>query len=233
MHLTIARQTFVLALWTNGHDVMIMRFIQNGILLMLSQPLLYSFRRCPYAIRARLAIAMSGVMVTVQEVDLKAKPERMLQLSAKATVPVLELPDGRVIDESLDIMLWSLQQNDPLAMLDNFSDEMQALIKRNDSEFKYVLDQYKYPERRAEFSKGHYRTLAEIFLLYLNTRLRQQDYLFGDKPSMADLALMPFIRQFAHVDSAWFDASPYKQLREWLNGWEASDIFTKVMQKTL
>ena len=200
---------------------------------MLSQPLLYSFRRCPYAIRARLAIALSGVIVTVQEVDLKAKPERMLQLSAKATVPVLELPDGRVIDESLDIMLWSFQQSDPLAMLDKFSDEMQALIKRNDGEFKYALDQYKYPESRAEFSREHYRTLAEIFLLYLDTRLRQQAYLFGDKPSMADLALVPFIRQFAHVDNAWFDASPYKQLREWLNGWEASDIFTKIMQKTL
>ena len=212
---------------------MIKRFIQNGTLLMLSQPLLYSFRRCPYAIRARLAIAMSGVIVTVQEVDLKAKPERMLQLSAKATVPVLELPDGRVIDESLDIMLWSFQHSDPLGMLDNFSDEMQALIKRNDSEFKYALDQYKYPERRAEFSREHYRTLAEMFLLYLDTRLRQQAHLFGDKPSMADLAIMPFIRQFAHVDNAWFDASPYKALREWLNGWQASDIFTKVMQKTL
>ncbi len=210
---------------------MIKRFIQNGILLMLSQPLLYSFRRCPYAIRARLAIAMSGVVVTMQEVDLNAKPERMLQLSAKATVPVLELPDGRVIDESLDIMLWSLQQSDPLGMLDNFSDEVRALIKRNDTEFKNALDQYKYPERHPEFSREYYRTLAEMFLLYLNTRLKQQNYLFGDKASIADLALMPFIRQFSRVDKDWFVASPYESLHKWLNAWEASDVFIGVMQK--
>ncbi len=198
---------------------------------MLSQPLLYSFRRCPYAIRARLAIAISGVSVAICEVDLKAKPERMLQLSAKATVPVLELPDGSVLDESLDIMLWSLHQNDPLGMLDNFLDEVRALIKRNDTEFKYALDQYKYPERYPEFSMLHSRMQAEIFLRELNARLVESTYLFGDKAGIADLALLPFIRQFAGVDRVWFEASPYASLRTWLARWEASDVFIKIMRK--
>jgi glutathione S-transferase len=158
MHVAIAGKTLVLAFRTGRHGLIIRRFQENGILLAMSFfPLLYSFRRCPYAIRARLAIAISQVSVDLCEVDLKAKPERMLQLSPKATVPVLELPDGRVIDESLDIMLWAFQQNDPLGVLDNFCTEAQALIKGNDTQFKYALDRYKYPERYPEFSMSHYR----------------------------------------------------------------------------
>ena len=200
---------------------------------MLPKPLLYTFRRCPYAIRARLAIAISGVSVDLYEVDLKAKPACMLQLSAKATVPVLRLPDGSVIDESLDIMLWAFQQHDPLDMLPDFSNEARALIKRNDTEFKHVLDRYKYPERYPEFPMQHYRAQSEIILHELNTRLVETHYLFGNKAGIADLALLPFIRQFTGVDRAWFDASPYAQLRAWLIAWEASDVFTKIMQKTL
>ncbi|MGH8109858.1 MAG: glutathione S-transferase [Arenimonas sp.] len=195
-------------------------------------PLLYSFRRCPYAIRARLAIASSGVVVEPSEVDLKAKPARMLQLSPKGTVPVLVLTDGSVIEESLDIMLWALQQHDPLGLLDGFSDDAKALIRRNDGEFKSALDRYKYPERYPEYSMQHYRAHGEIFLSELNTRLEKQDYLFGDKPGMTDLALMPFIRQFAQVDRGWFDTSAYLFLRKWLVTWEASDLFIKVMQKS-
>ncbi len=138
---------------------------------MLSLPLLYSFRRCPYAIRARMAIAVSGVEVALQEVDLKAKPERMLQLSPKGTVPVLALPDGRVLDESMDIMLWAFRQHDPLGMLDGFSEDAKALVKRNDTEFKQLLDRYKYPERYPEFPALHYRAEGEIFLRDLNARL--------------------------------------------------------------
>ncbi len=200
---------------------------------MLPKPLLYTFRRCPYAIRARLAIAISGLRVDICEVDLKAKPERMLQLSSKATVPVLVFADGLVIDESLDIMLWAFQQHDPLGMLPSFSDEARALIERNDTEFKYALDRYKYPERYREFSMQHYRAQGEIMLHDLNTRLVETPYLFWNKAGIADLALLPFIRQFAGVDRAWFDASPYAQLRAWLIAWEASDVFTKIMQKTL
>ncbi len=198
---------------------------------MSSLPQLYSFRRCPYAIRARLAIAASGVAVELYEVDLKAKPERMLRLSPKGTVPVLVLSDGSVIDESLDIMLWALRQHDPLGLLDGFSDDAKAMIQRNDGEFKQALDRYKYPERYPEFPMPHYRAQGEIILSELNAMLDQRTYLFGDKPGVADLAVMPFIRQFAQVDREWFDASPYANLRDWLDKWVASDLFASVMRK--
>jgi len=198
---------------------------------MSALPLLYSFRRCPYAIRARLAIIACGIGVELHEVDLKAKPERMLQLSPKGTVPVLELPDGRVLDESLDIMLWAFRRHDPLGMLDGFSEDANALIKRNDNQFKQVLDRYKYPERFPEFSAVHYRAEGEIFLRELNAQLEQHVYLFDDKPGIADLAVMPFIRQFAQVDRAWFDASAYSALRDWLDKWVISDVFVSVMRK--
>jgi len=200
---------------------------------MPSLPLLFSFRRCPYAIRARLAIAMSGVAVELHEVDLKAKPERMLLLSPKGTVPVLELPDGTVLDESLDVMLWALQHNNPFNMLPKFSEEARALIERNDTEFKQALDRYKYPERYPEFSMQHYRSQCEIFLTMLNTRLCNHPYFFGDGVGLADLALMPFVRQFATVDQHWFGASEYAHLRAWLDAWVASDLFVCVMKKSL
>lgn len=198
---------------------------------MRSRPLLYSFRRCPYAMRARLAIAISGVETELQEVDLKAKPGRMLQISPKGTVPVLELPDGRVLDESLDIMLWALHQHDPLGMLDNFSGDVRALIETNDTEFKSALDRYKYAERHTEFSMEHYRAQAEIFLRDLNGRLERNTCLFGDKAGMADLAILPFVRQFSRVDQHWFDASPYAALKTWLGAWLDSDVFNAVIRK--
>jgi glutathione S-transferase len=198
---------------------------------MPSLPLLYSFRRCPYAIRARLAIAISGVQVEMQEVDLKYKPERMLLLSPKGTVPVLELPGGQVIDESMDIMLWALGQRDPFAMLDAFSDQTRALIQRNDIEFKQALDRYKYPERYPEFSRLYYRSQCETFLSDLNFRLEAKPCLFSDKPGIGDLALLPFIRQFAQVDREGFDAGPYAAVRRWLDAWVASELFTAVMKK--
>ncbi len=198
---------------------------------MSSLPLLYSFRRCPYAIRARLAIAISGVDVEIREVDLKAKPAEMLALSPKGTVPVLVLPGGRVLDESLDIMLWALRQCDPLGMLDGFSEDVKALIQRNDGEFKSTLDRYKYPERYPEFSTLEYRAQGATILNDLNARLHENNCFFGHNAGIADLALMPFIRQFAQVDRAWFDASPYVSLRGWLDRWTMSDVFIKAMRK--
>lgn len=197
---------------------------------MKSLPILYSFRRCPYAIRARLAMAISGVAVETIEVDLKAKPERMLLLSPKGTVPVLELPDGKVMDESLDIMLWALRLNDASGLLERLDDSL-VLIQRNDGEFKQALDHYKYPDRYPEFSQEHYREQGEIFLCDLNDRLQQHQYLLGDKASLADLALMPFVRQFAQVDRAWFAASGYSNLRDWLDAWVVSDLFSAVIRK--
>jgi len=197
---------------------------------MKSLPMLYSFRRCPYAIRARLAISVSGVPVETSEVDLKAKPEHMLQLSPKGTVPVLALPDGKVIDESLDIMLWALQQHDASGLLNCLEDSL-VLIQRNDDEFKKHLDHYKYPERHPEFSQQHYREQAEIFLRELEQRLHRHRYLSGQEARLADLALMPFVRQFAQVDRNWFDASDYSKLREWLEMWVKSELFVAVMKK--
>jgi len=197
---------------------------------MSAKPLLYSFRRCPYAIRARLAIAQSGVSVLLHEVDLKAKPEPMLQLSPKGTVPVLLLPDGRVIDESLDIMLWALRQNDPHGWLSTF-DEGLPLIQQNDHDFKKVLDRYKYPERHPEFSQAHYREQAELVLRDWESRLQRQAFLSGEKAGIADLAILPFVRQFAQVDRAWFDASAYRKLGDWLSAWVRSDLFLAVIRK--
>ncbi|MEO6172673.1 MAG: glutathione S-transferase [Arenimonas sp.] len=197
---------------------------------MNSLPQLYSFRRCPYAIRARLAIAISGIMVETIEVDLKAKPERMLQLSPKATVPVLVLPDGKVIDESLDIMLWALRQHDPSVLLELLEDSL-VLIQRNDGDFKKHLDRYKYPDRYPEFSQLHYREQCEIFLRELEERLNKHRYLSGDEARLSDIALMPFMRQFALVDREWFDASGYSKLRDWLDAWMTSALFVGVMKK--
>lgn len=193
-------------------------------------PILYSFRRCPFAIRARLAIALSGVSVTIREVDLKMKPEHMLLISPKATVPVLELPDGRVIDQSLDIMLWALRQNDPLALLAN-PEESKWLIQQNDGDFKNLLDHYKYPERYPELSQRHYREQGEVLLREWESRLHRHAFLLGEKASVADLAIMPFVRQFAQVDHVWFDASEYSELRCWLHTWIKSDLFLGVMRK--
>ena len=197
-----------------------------------THPILYSFRRCPYAMRARLTIAYAGVAVELREIDLRNKPQAMLLISPKATVPVLQLEDGRVLDESLDIMLWALQQNDPehwlkVASLAN----AKALIQRNDEQFKYYLDRYKYADRYPAYSELYYRQQAELFLTDLEGLLTQSAYLCGEHFSLADAAILPFIRQFCAVDPAWFKDSPYPALRRWLNHFLASSLFERVMEK--
>jgi glutathione S-transferase len=202
--------------------------------MMPNVPVLFTFRRCPYAIRARMAIAMSGQAVLQHEVDLKNKPEHMLAISPKATVPVLALPDGRVIDESLDIMLWAFRQHDPDNMLGadgELPNEARHLITRNDFEFKSTLDRYKYAEAYPMLTRLHYREQGEIFLHDLNEALQKHAYLLGEKPGLADLAIMPFIRQFAKVDADWFEANQYKALRAWAQAWESSDLFKTIMKK--
>jgi glutathione S-transferase len=192
--------------------------------------LLYTFRRCPYAIRARLAIKISNIDVEMREVDLRNKPQAMFDCSPKGTVPVLQLEDGTVLDESLDIMRWALTINDPQSWL-NLSAESRGLIAQNDSSFKQNLDQYKYADRYPEHSAEYYREQAEAFLLLLDNRLAKQNYLMGDKPDMTDMAILPFVRQFAHVDKAWFYASRYIYLIKWLDGLLQSDLFISVMKK--
>lgn len=197
-------------------------------------PVLYSFRRCPYAIRARLALHASGVAIELREVSLRNKPESMLAASPKGSVPVLVLPDGQVIDESWEIMLWALHQHDHYVWLgtnDAYVDAATALIIENDTAFKGNLDRYKYPDRYPEHAQNHYRTQAEIFLQGLENRLRAAPYLLGDTLSIADVGVFPFIRQFADVDKNWFAQAPYASLHRWLKNLLSSKRFAAVMKK--
>ena len=195
---------------------------------------LYSFRRCPYAMRARLALRYAGVPMRIVEVSLKAKPAEMLALSAKGTVPVLALED-RVIDESLEIMHWALAQHDPedwrLTADPTAQAQMAALIAENDQVFKVHLNRYKYAERYPEAPMEHYRAQGEAFLARLDSLLQQRRYLLAAHPSLADMALLPFVRQFAHVDREWFAQTPYRSLQEWLQEQLESELFLAVMAK--
>ncbi|MBC7648901.1 MAG: glutathione S-transferase [Vitreoscilla sp.] len=207
-------------------------------------PVLYSFRRCPYAMRARLALAVSSVQIELREVTLRNKPAEMLSVSPKATVPVLVLPDGRVVDESLGIMLWALRQSDPESWLRpqrGSVTDMLALIAANDGAFKQHLDRYKYPNRYPQESGGDVAEFANVHRADAARWLRELElmldsvlkggWLFGSAPSLADMALLPFVRQFAHTDAAWFAAQPWPRLQGWLVGFEGSDLFLGVMGK--
>nr|WP_256353694.1 glutathione S-transferase [Pseudomonas sp. IPO3749] len=192
--------------------------------------MLYSFRRCPYAMRARLALRYSGVPVRIVEVSLKAKPAEMLALSPKGTVPVLNV-DGRVIEESLEIMQWALAQNDPDNWLLHGDPAVFALIAENDQGFKYHLDRYKYAERYPEQPMEHYRAEGEVFLQKLEALLAERDYLLANHLTLADAALAPFVRQYAHVDRVWFSGTSYKRLQAWLERFLDSGLFIAVMSK--
>ena len=201
-----------------------------------TRPILYSFRRCPYAMRARMAIAAAGVECRLREVVLRDKPAEMLEASPKGTVPVIVQPDGKVIEESLDVMDWALAQRDPNDWLSpeqgTFAD-IQALIAECDGPFKRALDRYKYPNRyEAEgVDRDTQRALGLEFLKKLNTRLEDTDHLFGNRISLADIAIFPFVRQFANTDRDWFDALPLPHLRRWLAYHLDSALFKSVMPK--
>jgi len=200
----------------------------------MTLPILYSFRRCPYAMRARAALIVSGIAVELREVALRTKPAAMLTASPKGSVPVLVLPDGRVIEQSWDIMLWALHHNDAQNWLGENETKLQAalpLVLENDTTFKRALDCYKYPERYPEQPQHFYRAQGEVFMQKLETRLSNTAYLLGDTMSIADAALLPFVRQFAAVDAAWFATSPYPKLRDWLDSFTRSELFAQVMQK--
>jgi glutathione S-transferase len=188
--------------------------------------ILYSFRRCPYAMRARLALISAGQSVELREVSLRAKPAAMLAASPKATVPVLVTPEG-VIDESLQIMLWALTRADPQGWLD-MPPEGLAWITRADTRFKPALDGVKYASRHPAPEAATHLQTAHGFLTDLDAQLGQ--WLF-DRPSLADFALLPFIRQFAAVDPAWFAAQPWPRLQDWLARFLASAPFATAMQK--
>jgi len=193
------------------------------------KPILYTFRRCPYAIRARLAIEYAGIDVDQREIELKNKPQPMLDVSPKGTVPVLILKDGTVIDESLDIMCWAINIHDPADWL--HCKLPSSLILENDGDFKKHLDHYKYADRFPEHPVEYYRDQAELFLRKLEQLLLRNQYLAGDQPTLVDYAILPFIRQFSLVDKQWFDQAPYPAVRQWLDNHLQGELFTSVMIK--
>lgn len=182
--------------------------------------------------RARLGVLFAGLQVELREVTLKNKPAQMLAISPKGTVPVLLLANGAVIEESRDIMVWALEQQDPQGLLDaTILDQANALIEQNDKGFKYWLDRYKYADRHVEMTQAEYRQRGEAFLQVLETLLERSSYLFGDYPSIADIGVMPFVRQFAHVDRDVFSQLPYPNLQRWLQRWLEHPLFLQTMIK--
>lgn len=196
-------------------------------------PILYSFRRCPYAMRARMAIFNSKIQVELREILLRDKPSHMLQCSEKGTVPVLVLANGEVIDESLDIMYWALNKNDPDNWLSDKHniDEINELINQNDSDFKVALDKYKYSNRYPELPMEAYREKGEMFIKKLEAFLSKNSYLISNSVSIADVAIFPFVRQFAFVDREWFYSTSYIKTQAWLDGFLESDLFESIMKK--
>lgn len=196
---------------------------------MTNLAILWSFRRCPYAMRARLAIVSSQLEVELREIELKAKPEEFLATSQSGTVPALK--DGDlIIDESLDIMLWALEKSDPENLLD-MPQQAWELIRANDGPFKSALDHTKYSVRFPHLDIEAERAKASEFLLSLEELLSNHNWLFGAKPTLADFAIAPFVRQFANTDIDWFKAQDWPCLITWLETFKNSKRFEAVMHK--
>ena len=198
---------------------------------MQARTTLYSFRRCPYAMRARMAIKVAGIEMELREVVLRDKPDAMLEASAKGTVPVVVLPDGQVIDESLDVMRWALAENDPDGWLSPDRGVMDALIADNDGPFKHHLDRFKYATRYEDANPVVHRAAAEPYLIALDERLESTSYLMGERQSLADVAIFPFVRQFASAAGDWMQQERFTSLMAWLDRQVSSDLFLSVMKK--
>ncbi|MBW6416365.1 glutathione S-transferase [Celeribacter sp. PS-C1] len=193
------------------------------------KPILYSFRRCPYAMRARLAIASAGIEVELREVVLRDKPQEMLEASPKGTVPVLITETG-VIEESREIMEWALVQNDPEGLCD-MPAEGEDWIAQIEGPFKTALDRYKYETRYEGVEPLAEREAAAAILRQVDGQLRERLWLYGDRPSFADLATITFVRQFAMVDRAWFEGEDWTGVQGWLERFLASERFAQIMLK--
>lgn len=193
-------------------------------------PILYSFRRCPYAMRARMALLASGTTVALREVSLKDKPEALQVASPKATVPVLVLPDGGVIDESLAIMRWALARHDPEGWLVN-REKAAEIVATIDGPFKHHLDRYKYHTRYEDADPLAHREAASAILRDLDALIAGNGQLCGARDSLADIASFPFVRQFAAADRDWFERQPWPALRAWLDRHLGSDLFKRAMAK--
>jgi glutathione S-transferase len=202
---------------------------------MKSLPIIYSLRNCPYAMRARIAIFKAQKKVMLRDLVLSNKPEEMMLASPKGTVPVVVLENGTVIEESLEVMLWALQASDPNDLLhvqqEGVLSEMLSLINQFDNEFKGFLEQYRCAKRYQEDNVEEYRVACQQYLNNLEERLTKHTFIMSNKESLADIALLPFIRQFARVERQWYLQSPYPQLRQWLNNYLQSRMFSKVMTK--
>lgn len=179
-----------------------------------------------------MALNYAGIRLEHREILLSDKPRAMLEASAKATVPILKLPDGSIIDESVDVMHWALEQRDTDRWWqDELATQTLTLVEENDFSFKTQLDHYKYADRYPQQSQSDYRTQAETFLLQLENRLESRQYLMTDQLTFSDVAIFPFIRQFALVDKPWFDQAPYPNLQKWLQSFLDSILFTGAMSK--
>jgi len=189
-------------------------------------PTFYSFRRCPYAMRARLALDVSGVRTELREIVLRDKPPAFLAASPSATVPCLVTP-SQTIGESLDVMIWALEQNDPEGWLD-MPQARWEWITRCDGPFKSALDRTKYATRYPDEDPARHRDIASAFLADLDAQIAPW---IGARASLADFAILPFVRQFAFIDKAWFDAQDWPQLQGWLEAFLSSDRFARIMQK--
>ena len=196
----------------------------------MNYPILYSFRRCPYAMRARLALAYSGIDYEHREILLKNRPDELYALSPKGTVPVLQLNDGTVIDESIDVMKWALAQSDPEYWYTENIELQNSLIDQNDGDYKKWLDKYKYHVRFKDGSYEEYQYAVGEILKAYESILYKSSYLCGDKVTLADMALFPFIRQGAHVDLDWFNAQ-FPKLSTWLKIFKESELFEAIMKK--
>ena len=204
----------------------------------MQAPLLFTYRRCPYAMRARMALLHSGRNFDVYEIELRNKPLALHQASPKATVPVLVFSNGQVIDQSLDIMRWALGEQDSGGYWARAgSSQNQSLLHANDAAFKYWLDRYKYPQRyptdgAQATPENHSRTQASLALLVpLEAALTQSAFLGGGQPCVADWAIFPFVRQFRAIDPVWFDAQPWPAAQRWLHAWLNAPAFLACMQK--
>ncbi len=200
----------------------------------MNTPILYTFRRCPYCMRAHMALKNAGIKIELREVELKNMPQQLLDLSPDATVPALQVSKDEVLTESWDIVIWALSQHDPDNWLGNDSRYLQdaeMLIETNDYSFKNDLDYYKYAERHPEQTQEQYRLACEEFIDELEDMLSDNRYLLADRVSLADIGVFPFIRQFSLVDKNWFEQSDYSAVRNWLQRLIDTDLFQQIFQK--
>lgn len=201
---------------------------------MLDTPILYSFRRCPYCMRAHMALKYAGLKIILRDVKLSDLPAEVLAVSPHATVPSLAISENEYMDESWDIVKWAVQQNDPenwLGENNEYLNEAEMLVEINDFSFKDDLDHYKYADRYPEHPMEYYRENGEEFLEELTELLQQNTFLSADHITITDIAVFPFIRQFAMVDKEWFDKSPYPELQRWLLAMLSSEWFIEAFKK--